>query len=535
MTLDDSMSYDVVVAGSGGSGLTAALAAADSGARVLVVESSPLLGGTTAISGGNLWIACNSRLTGKDIRDDRSAALEYLQQVTLGRVAVNKLEAVVDHGVEMLEFIERNTRLRLVPIDRPDYHPDFQGAADARGHEMAPLDIRLAPDIRSQLRTSATRAPITFAEGRAGIAADLVAARRAAGVSTQGAGLVAGLVEGCLAKRVEFRVSARATSLLAAQGCIQGIRVETRDGPLDLTARQGVVLATGGFEWNRELVRAHLPGPTPLPVTPPGARGDGLVLGTTAGAAIDNMTEAWWTAAITVPGETLEGQPAARNIVRELALPGSILVNQRGARFVNEATGYNELGKAFLQFDPLTKEYPNRLAWLIVDAAFRRKYTVATIAPGARCPEWFAVADTLHALAVIVGIDPLGLTATIERFNSFAAEGKDADFSRGGNAHDRFNGDSQHAPNPCLGPITEAPFYAVPIHLGVNGTKGGLRTNLRGQVLRPDGTEIAGLYACGDVAASLMGPGYPGTGGSLGPAMTLAYLAGRAVVGNPRI
>jgi succinate dehydrogenase/fumarate reductase flavoprotein subunit len=238
------------------------------------------------------------------------------------------------------------------------------------------------------------------------------------------------------------------------------------------------------------------------------------------------MGEAWWTAAARVPGETWDGKPLIRNIVRELALPGSVLVNGSGRRFVNEASSYHDLGKAFQAFDPGRYKHPNRTAFLIFDDEFKRRYPVLNVKPADPAPDWFERADTLAALARRLGIDPDVLSATIGRFNAQARAGVDEDFGRGADRHGLTYGDPAHMPNPCLGPLVSSPYYAIPIHHGNNGTKGGLVTDGDGHVLRFDGSVIQGLFACGNVAASLMGPGYPGTGGSLGPAMTGALFAG---------
>jgi succinate dehydrogenase/fumarate reductase flavoprotein subunit len=240
------------------------------------------------------------------------------------------------------------------------------------------------------------------------------------------------------------------------------------------------------------------------------------------------MTEAWWTAAVQVPGETWDGRPMTRNIVRELALPGSILVNDAGERFVNEASSYHDLGKAFQHFDPGVYRYPNQAAWLVFDARFKRRYQIVNVPAAAPAPDWFAQAATLAELAGKLGIPHEGLESTVRRFNAIALDGRDPDFKRGDDRHGRTYGDPEHEPNPCLGPLTEPPFFAIPILHGNNGTKGGLMTDRDGRVVRFDGSVVGGLYACGNVAASSMGPGYPGTGGSLGPAMTEALVAGRA-------
>jgi succinate dehydrogenase/fumarate reductase flavoprotein subunit len=243
------------------------------------------------------------------------------------------------------------------------------------------------------------------------------------------------------------------------------------------------------------------------------------------------MSQAWWSAAFRVPGEAYDGRPLVRNIVRELALPGSILVNADGCRFANEASSYNALGKAFQVFDPGRNAYPNRRAWLVFDDAFKRRYPVATVSPGAEAPSWFARGETVAQLAQNAGISAAALERTIERFNDMARAGQDQDFARGRAKHDQYHGDATQ-PHPNLAPLTEPPFHAVPIFLGNLGTKGGLKTDAEGRVQSFSGGAVPGLFACGNAAASWMGPGYPGAGGSLGPIMTAAFLCGTAAAND---
>lgn len=522
------MTYDVVVAGSGCAGLTAALVAAEGGLKVLVVDAASLLGGTTAMSGGNIWIP-NNPVMRKEGKPDRfDAALQYLKRVTRGLVNEKKLTSILDNGPTMLDFVESRSNLKFICIDRPDYHPDFVGAALARAVEVAPIQVSLPDELAPKLRFSPTRSPVTYAESRRGLPAETIEQRKTLGVKTQGAGLVAGLVEACVARGVEFRTNTRARSLIVEHNKVVAVVVDN-GAQVEIRAHRGVMIATGGFEWNEELVRAYLPASYGLPITPPWANGDGLIMGLRVGAAVANMQEAWWTAAIAIPGETYDGKAMNRNIVRDLVVPGSIVVNSKGRRFVNEALGYNDLGKAFFQFDPNADAYANLPSWLIFDGKFRKTYGAATIGPDKEDPDWFVSAPTLEGLAEAIDVDKEGLLATVKRFNSFADSGKDLDFGRGDGAHDRFNGDSSHKPNPCLGNIVQGPFYAIPVHLGINGTKGGLSTDNYSRVLDFDGAVIDGLFALGDAAASPMGPGYSGTGASIGPAMVMSYLAGKFV------
>ncbi|GAA1132437.1 FAD-dependent oxidoreductase [Streptomyces javensis] len=519
--------YDVIVVGSGGAGLVAACAAADRGASVAVLERAPLIGGTTAISGGHLWIPCHPHLGALGLTDTREDALHYLDRITLGSTAGPVIEAFVDNGPRLVTYLERDLGIPLFAVRRPDYHPDFPGAAEARTLEPLPLDASaLGPGLPG-VRTSPTRPPLTSAEGRTGVPAGLAEERRAKGILTQGAALVAGLVLAAARRGVDLCTGQRMGELIEEDGAVRGVVVHTAEGErVALRSRRAVVLASGGFEWNPALRSDFLPRVPALPVSPPGNEGDGLRLAMRAGARIAGMSEAWWTAAIAVPGQTYDDRPMTRNAVRELAFPGSILVNAAGHRFADEASSYNDLGKAFLAFDQQRHTFPNARAWLITDSAFRRQYPIAGLAPGTPTPSWIPTHSDLGGLAALAGIDPLNLTATVSTFNTHARNGVDPQFERGHNPHDRYNGDGGHQPNPCLGPITTPPFHAVPVTLGINGTKGGVVTDHLGRVLGSSGNPLPGLLACGNVAQSLMGPGYAGSGASLGPALTAAMTVG---------
>ncbi|TCN22106.1 FAD-dependent oxidoreductase [Sinorhizobium americanum] len=515
-------SYDVIVLGSGGAGLVAALAAADQGLSVGVFEKSHLIGGTTAISGGGIWIPNNHIMAASGYDDDEGDAKIYLDRLTLGETPSDLLQAFLKTGPEMLRFIERRSPLRFFSVDRPDYHPGWPGAKTGRSVEPLPFEPSMDGSLFRKLRYSTLRQPVTSTEAKKGISAHIVADRQGRNIRTQGAGLVAGLAQACAQTRVDFHLSMPATGLsFNGRHCLG---IETAEG--SISANIGVILATGGFEWNRDMVAAFLPGFTSAATTPPGNDGDGLRFGLEAGAAVANMTEAWWTAAYQIPGEQLDGKPLTRNIVRELALPGSIMVNSNGKRFVNEATSYNDLGMAFNTFDPGSFSYLNRPAWLIFDHAFKNRYTVASIPPTKFAPSWMHSAASLTELADKLSISSEGLRTTVARFNEDALEGRDRAFRRGEDAHGLYYGDPTVMPNACLGPVSEGPFYAVEILPGNNGTKGGLTTTAHGQVMHYDGTTIGGLYACGNVAASIFGKGYPGHGGSLGPILAAAYAIG---------
>jgi hypothetical protein len=239
------------------------------------------------------------------------------------------------------------------------------------------------------------------------------------------------------------------------------------------------------------------------------------------------MNEAWWCPSIDVPGEQYEGRQLHRGDFAVRALPHSIVVNRSGRRFTNEAHNYNDMMKPFFDWDPVAYGPKNLPAFLIVDQQFLDKYLFITSVPGMKPPEFVTRAETLDQLAVALGIDPAGLAAEVSRFNGYARDGRDPDFRRGESLYDHFYGDPKQQPNPNLGALEKAPFYAVPMYPGTIGTKGGPRTNAHGQVLRVSGQPVDGLYAAGNVAAGIFGPGYPGAGATIGAAMTFGFLAGR--------
>jgi succinate dehydrogenase/fumarate reductase flavoprotein subunit len=523
--------WDVVVVGSGGAGLMAALSASEGGLRVLVVERTDLIGGTTAISGGGIWAPGHPLLPAGE-SSEQNASLAYLERLTLGTVDIGALQDFVENVPRMVRFLMGSTGLKMFSVDRHDYHPDWPGARVGRSIEPLPFDTTYVHDLLPHLRHSPTRPPVTSKEARSGLPLVEIQSRRDRGVRTQGGALVAGLVQGCIRRKVEFRLGCRVTALrFGSSGC-DGVIGENGE---EYLARRGVILASGGFEWNRQLVKAYLPVENIPATTPPANEGDGLLMGLRAGAAVDNMSEAWWTAAVEMEDQQYDHRPFTRNIVRELALPGSILVNQDGKRFVNEASSYNDLGKAFLSFDPSEWRYPNLRAFMIFDEAFRVRYPILGMDTSRKPPNWMVSASTLDELAQRVGVDPQGLLEQVDVFNADAALGFDGAFGRGGDAHGLYYADETFpGARGCLAPLAQPPFHAIPIVVGNNGTKGGLLCDLRSRVIGVDGSAISGLFACGNVSASIMGPGYPGHGGSLGPILTSSYTCGRHLWTAPK-
>ena len=348
-----------------------------------------------------------------------------------------------------------------------------------------------------------------------------------------GLALVGRLLKGCLDRGIEPRTGHRAMELIMANGAVAGVRVETAEGGTCVRAAD-VILATGGFEWNKDMVRAFTRGPLTHPVSIKTNTGDGLRMAMRVGAMLGNMREAWWMPAALIPGVQQYGEQKVALILRERALPGTIMVNRRGKRFVNEATNYNAIAGAFHHLDPVQFDYGNLPCWIIFDRRMPREYGFLDMPAGGTMPQWVTSAPTLADLAGKIGIPADGLAATITRWNGHVAAGSDPDFGRGDSAYDGFNGDITCYPGVAstLGAIGEAPFYALALESSTLGTKGGPRTDRHGAVLDVDGQPIPGLYAAGNVMAGPTGMAYGGAGGTLGPAIVFGYAAGRHAAGR---
>jgi 3-oxosteroid 1-dehydrogenase len=314
------------------------------------------------------------------------------------------------------------------------------------------------------------------------------------------------------------------TGLVITDGKVTGVRVERNGKPTVLRARRGVLIATGGFEHNEQMRRRYQRPPigTEWTTGAAGNTGDGILAGQELGAATGLMDDAWWAPSIPLPG-------GPYFCLAERNLPGGIMVNGAGRRFVNESAPYVDAVHAM--YEANTADNPHIPAWLVFDQRYRDRYVFAGLPPRRPLPRrWYAAdavfrAPDLGALAAAIGVDPDALAETVARFNKFAASGRDEDFQRGESAYDRYYGDPRCRPNPNLAPLEKAPFYAVKIVPGDIGTKGGLRTDARARVLRPGGTPIPGLYAAGNASASVMGHSYAGAGATIGPAMTFGYIA----------
>ncbi|MCH2169788.1 FAD-dependent oxidoreductase [Myxococcota bacterium] len=525
---------EVLVVGSGAAGLTAALSASEEGARVLLLERSDHVGGTTAVSGGALWIPMNPHMRELGVSDSRDEALGYCMRLTLGRVDPSLLEHFVDTGHQLVAQLEQTTPLRFTPWSIPDYRQEVPGAKLA-GRSIEPdlYDRTRLGDWSDRIRPSAhlpiplklEESTVTYAKAPETLPRDLIGQRMKAGVCAVGNALVGMLLEACLERGVEVVTSSRARSLELRDGRIVGIRVEGPHAEERFSAR-AVILASGGFEWSPELVGAFLPGALTHPQSPPFNEGDGLRMAMEVGASLGNMSEAWWYPTGVVPGEVYEGHPLSRPIALERSAPHCIVVNRRGERFVNEAANYNDMAKALLDFDATTFGYRNLPCWSVFDSRFRARSRVLNLDSNRPDPDWLLRGENLAQLAERAGIDPVGLVGTVERFNALVGAGRDTDYGRGESAYDCATGDVR-LEEPNLGPLSEPPFYALPIHLGAVGTKGGPRTDEHARVLDVRKRPIPGLYAAGNAAAGIAGPAYFGGGTSIGCAVVMGHSAGR--------
>lgn len=522
---------DVVVVGSGCAALVAATMAADGGAEVLILEKAALLGGTSAVSGGGIWLPGNDHMAAAGRPDTPDAALAYIRRLTMGHEPDPELlEVFVATAPEALRYLEANTPLEVHITPLPDYYLawDVPGtvAVPARAVEANPYAVGdELPEWKDRIVSRGTLmslgAATTLSEDMSAMTAELAAElkrREERDIRPKGAALIARLFKGLLERGVETRLETGVEQLIIDNDDVVGVHA----GGRRIGARRGVVMACGGFEWNAELVRTHI-GYDVFPLSPPNNTGAALRMAQQAGAALGNMTSYWGTPAMFDPEITRNGEPVPQ-FEWGRGAPSSIVVNRHGKRFANEALPYNDFPKAMGRFDPESISFPNLEAWLIFDQRVRRKQRILSMMPDGPTPPWVAEAATVGDLAELVGIDRLGLETTVEEWNRHAAERLDPAFGR-----HRLG---LMGPG-LMAPLTAAPYFAVPIHPGMLGTNGGARINRHGQVIRPTGEAIPGLYAAGNSAANVFGWAYPSGGGTLGNGLVFGFLAGRHVGQQP--
>jgi len=540
--------FDVVVVGAGGAGMTAALAAADRGLEVLLVEKSGWFGGSTARSGGGVWIPGNwaLRAAGQVAPDDAEQAKRYLDAIVGDVVPKVRRDTYVDRGPEVMDFLREKIPVRFAWVPQyADYHPEQPGGrAAGRSVEPVPMDARFLGEELDRLHPAYTRAPVNLVVTQADFRKISLGMRTIRGPLTllkvtlrrmlamllgrrmyaMGNALAIGLRQGLFDAGVPVEYDTELTDLLVEDGRVTGVVVSRDGAPETIRARHGVILGSGGFEKNLELREKHQPAPitTDWTTGAPANTGGGILAGIAAGTDVALMDDAWW-------GPTIPLPRGPWFCLSERNLPGSIMVNAEGERFMNEALPYVEAVHAIQAGEATGVSHVP--CWLVLDQRYRNRYLFAGLGPRQPFPRsWYehgtvVRADSLADLAEQLGLPGERLAATVERFNGFADRGVDEDFGRGESAYDQYYSDPTVKPNPSLHRIDQPPFYAVKIVPGDLGTKGGIVTDEHGRALRPDGSTLPGLHAAGNASAAVMGRTYAGPGATIGPAMVFGYLA----------
>lgn len=558
------MQCDLLVVGSGAGGMAAAVTAAQAGLKVIVAEKEPLFGGATARSGGWLWIPNSPHAKRQGIDDSRERARTYIEHESKDRYNAERVAAFLDAGPEMVDFIEKHTGLRFdLLATYPDYHPDRPGGTDG-GRAIFPRAFDGAPLGENLKRMRPTLAASTFLGMQVGTAdvgyfmtagrklrsffyvLSCLAKRVGDGIRagrtlrlTGGNALIGGLAAAAFAKGVQILTASPVRSLLTENGRVIGAVVETGGKLQNIRATRGVVLAAGGFPHDSARRAKLFPtgaySPEVWGMLPYGNSGDGLRLGESAGGFVDESMP--MPIALTPITRIHDGEGALATfpIFYNRGAPGVIAVTRNGKRFVNEGRSYHDFGLALLA---ATRGEQEAIAWFVCDhRAFRRYglgYALPSPIPYRKHLKsgYLKRGRTLAELAAVTGIDAAGLEQTAEEWNADARNGVDNAFHRGTNAYDIANGDPEHKPSPCIGPLDRAPFYAIRVFAGCVGTFAGLMTDGNARVVRSDGSPIPGLYAAGNDLASITGGDYIAGGCTIGPAMTFGYLAGRHAASN---
>lgn len=560
---------DVLVVGSGAGGLATAVAAAHRGLTVIVAEKEPVFGGTTARSGGWMWIPNNGPAVRAGIQDSVDKARTYLKHETGEHYDSARVEAFLEAGPRAVDFFEKNTALQFdLGPTFADYHPTAPGGMDAGrsivarpfdGRELGPEIKRLRPPLREItvlgmmigsgkellhfFNVTRSLVSMVFVTGLvARFARDMLFHGRAMRLMN-GNALVARLARSAFDKGVPIWTSSPVRSLLRDdRGAVTGAIVNRPDGPIEIHTRKGVVLAAGGFPQDavrRKALMPHAPsGHEHVSPAPPGNTGDGLRLGESAGGVVDTSLphSAAWVPISRPPNG--DGTLGTFPHFVDRSKPGVIAITRSGRRFVNEAQSYHDFCQAMVRRCQ-DEGGPNaeNAAWFVADHRAFRRYGLGYAKPSPvpykhLIRQGYLIRGRTPAeLATRIGADPQEFERTIRRFNQDAARGEDPEFGKGSTAYNRSLGDPDHKPNPCVAPLDTGPYYAVRVHVGDLGTFAGLKTNEYAEVLDDSGKPVGGLYSAGNDAASIMGGNYPGGGITLGPAITFGYIAARRMAG----
>ena len=551
------MEKDVVIIGSGGAGLAAAIVAAKRGLQVLVVEKTEYFGGATAMSGGGTWVPNNSLARAQGIADSVDEARIYVKKVVGDNLRVDVLDAFLEAAPAMLDFLHAETEVEFsVAPFAPDYHPDEPGAAqDGRmlspvaydGTKLgkwfgklrpplpefnAPAGMMIdLPDMQHVLApTSSVKSAMHVAGMVGGVVRDRLRGFPRGTRLTMGNALAARLLRSAIDAGVELWENTPMTGLIREGGRITAVELQREGKPVRVDVRRGAVIASGGFSQNPEMRAKHIPfADQHISLMPPGNTGDGLRAATAIGAAMDsgNSQNAAWTVISLYPQRdgSVRRWP---HLFLDRPKPGYIIVDNKGERFGDEAS---------LDFVSAMHRAGAVPAHLVCDGAAIRKYGLGAVLPGGwrlgrlKKIGYIIEAPSLRELAAKIGCDPDGLERTVAKNNEYAKTGIDLDFGKGGNAFDRSIGDFAHQPNPCLGPIATGPFYAVKINPGDATTTLGLRVDDRARVLDEEGLPIPGLYACGLDMNSLWRGIPPANGANNTLSLTFGYIAGREIAG----
>lgn len=544
--------FDFVIVGSGGGSMCAALVMRAAGKSVLILEKTDLVGGTTAKSGGVMWIPNNRFLADEGIADSPDQAMTYLDNVvgdhddTPGATRVRR-QAYVEQAPRMVDFlVERGVHLRRVP-SWPDYCSAPGECVPGRTVVSELFDINRLGEWKEKLRPGFLPVPAYLEEAMQLpdmkrswasrrtlariIGRTLLSRLRGRHLATAGQALQGQMLHAALQAGVDIRTDATVRELIVEGDRVAGVLIDDNGSDRRIGAHSGVLLNAGGFSRNQQMRDQYIPGTSAeWTLTAPGDTGEVIQAAVSVGAAIAQMEERVGNPLAFPPGKT----PAEPVVVHgDLAKPHSIVVDQSGERYMREANSYVVVSRAILERN---REVPSIPSWLIMDSRFLATYPLAGDMRGTKKPQaWYDQhflrrGDTLAELAAACDIDAGRLAASVGRFNELVRKGRDEDFQRGDHAYDQWLGDALHEPSPTLGTIEQGPFYAIPVFPGDVSTFGGVVTDEHARVLREDGSAIPGLYATGTCTASVMGRGCPGAGASIGPSFTWGFVAANHAV-----